>query len=221
MNTTQKDKCLRAYYHTDIEPTLDRLNQVKDIVSNFEAKGADRLQSALLMKNMDVDDIERFAEYIGQARDKMERELTRLRKYEKDFNQEFATDHNDYYNSVSVLLKKMRSHMSPLKKILRKFCPLKHPTAAQCAALDIPSKSVYESSMLSKGLYELNLFDLSTFPVAAQGLFTELLHFFKAEEECMNICTGILEEEMDIRKDPSRSWASLDKYSSFGFRMDR
>ena len=212
MNTTQKDKCRKAYYHTDIEPTLDRLNQVKDIVSNFEAKGADRLQSALLMKNMDVDDIERFAEYIAQARDKMERELARLHKYEKDFNQEFATDHNDYYNSVSVLLRKMRSHMSPLKKILKKFCPPRHPTAAQCAALNIPSKSVYESSMLSKGTYELNLFDLSTCPAAAQGLFTELLRFFKAEEECMNLCTGILEEEMEIRNDPSRSWASLDKY---------
>ena len=27
-----KKKCLTAYYNTDIEPTLDRLNQVKDIV---------------------------------------------------------------------------------------------------------------------------------------------------------------------------------------------
>lgn len=212
MDTTQKDKCRKAYYHTDIEPTLDSLNQVKDIVSNFEAKGADRLQSALLMKNMDVDDIERFAEYIAQARYKMERELARLRKYEKDFNQEFATDHNDYYNSVSMLLRKMRSHMSPLKTILKKFCPPRHPTAAQCAAFDIPGKSVYESSVLSKGTYELNLFDLSTYPDAAQRLFTELLLFFKAEEECMNLCTGILEEETEIRKDPSRSWASLDKY---------
>lgn len=212
MENLTKEKCRRAYYHTDIEPTLDRLNQVKDIVSNFEAEGASRLQNALLMKHMDIDDIERFAEYVTQARDKMERELARLRKYEKDFNQDFATDHNDYYNSVSVLLGKMRSHMSPLKMILKKFCPLKHPTAAQCEALNIPAKSVYESSMLSKGIYELNLFDLSTFPIAAQGLFTELLLFFKAEEECMNLCTDILEEEREIRKNPSRSWASLDKY---------
>ena len=212
MNTTQKDKCRKSYYHTDIEPTLDRLNQVKDIVSNFEAEGASRLQSALLMKHMDVDDIERIAEYIAQARDKMEHELERLRKYEKDFNQDFATDHNNYYNSVSVLLTKMRSHMSPLKNILKKFCPRKHPTAAQCENLNIPSKSIYESSILSKGTYESSLFDLTTFPEAAQGLFTELLSFFKAEEECMNLCTSILDVEMKIRKDPSRSWASLDKY---------
>ncbi len=212
MNTTQQEKCRKAYYHTDIEPTLDRLQQVTDIVSNFEAEGADRLQSALSMKFMDVADIERFTEYIAQACDKMEKELLRLKKYEKDFNQEFATDHNNYYNSVSVLLGKMRSHMSPLKNILKKFCPTRHPTAAQCAALDLPAKSVYESSMLSKGAYERNLFDLSTYPDAVQGLFTVLLNFFKAEEECMNLCMGILEEENDIREDPVRSWASLEKY---------
>lgn len=43
MKADQKEKCLQAYYHTDIEPTLDRLNQIKDIVSNFEKDGANRL----------------------------------------------------------------------------------------------------------------------------------------------------------------------------------
>lgn len=47
MTDNNKEKCRKAYYHTDIEPTLDRLNQVKEIVSNFEIEGADRLMSAL------------------------------------------------------------------------------------------------------------------------------------------------------------------------------
>lgn len=212
MKEEQILNCKKAYYYTDIEPTLDRLNQVKEIVADFEAQGADRLMSALLMKHMDEKDIERFVEYIGQAREKMEKELGRLHKYENSFNQEFATNHNDYYNSVSTLLRKMRSHMSPLKNILKKFCPTKHPTAAQCATFDLPGKSVYENSLLSKGVCESNIFDLSTFPAVAQGLYQELKLFFKAEEECMEVCTGILEEEKAIRNNPSRSWASLDKY---------
>lgn len=36
MTTDQKEKCCKAYYHSDIEPTLDRLNQIKDIVSNLK-----------------------------------------------------------------------------------------------------------------------------------------------------------------------------------------
>lgn len=31
MTTDQKEKCRKAYYHSDIEPTLDRLNQIKEI----------------------------------------------------------------------------------------------------------------------------------------------------------------------------------------------
>lgn len=34
MTDLVKTKCLTAYYNTDIEPTLDRLNQVKDIVTS-------------------------------------------------------------------------------------------------------------------------------------------------------------------------------------------
>ena len=40
MTTDQKEKCCKAYYHSDIEPTLDRLKQIKEIVSNFEKDGA-------------------------------------------------------------------------------------------------------------------------------------------------------------------------------------
>ena len=112
MTETLQQKCLKAYYKTDIEPTLDRLHQVKDIVSNFELEGADRLMSALKMKHMDLDEIERLAEYISQAREKMDKELKRLKLYEKDFNSDFATDHNLYYDSVSEILRHMRSHMS-------------------------------------------------------------------------------------------------------------
>ncbi len=53
MTTDQKEKCRKAYYHSDIEPTLDRLNQIKEIVSNFEKDGANRLTCALEMKHKD------------------------------------------------------------------------------------------------------------------------------------------------------------------------
>ncbi len=70
MKADQKEKCLQAYYRTDIEPTLDRLNQIKDIVSNFEKNGANRLTCALEMKHKDLDEIEKLSEFIAQAREK-------------------------------------------------------------------------------------------------------------------------------------------------------
>ena len=212
MNDKQKDECKKAYYHTDIEPTLDRLYQVKEIVSNFDKEGANRLMCALSMRHMDLEEIERLAEYIGQVHEKMEKELIRLKKYEPTFNNEFATDHNDYYNSTSEVLRHIRSHLSPLKIILKKFCPRKHPSATECQTFDIPQKSIFEGSILGTETYQLELFDLSTYPSPVQGLFTEMIRFFRAENDCMNVCTSILEEELNIRKDPVKSKYLLDKY---------
>lgn len=147
MKADQKEKCLQAYYHTDIEPTLDRLNQIKDIVSNFEKNGANRLTCALEMKHKDLDEIEKLSEFIAQAREKMEKELERLKKFEPTFNNQFATDHNNYYNSVSEVLRHIRSHLSPLKIILKKFCPRKHPTVQECETYKILPKSVIDASL--------------------------------------------------------------------------
>ena len=69
MTTDQKEKCRKAYYHSDIEPTLDRLNQIKEIVSKFEENGANRLTCALEMKHKDLDEIEQLSGFIAQACD--------------------------------------------------------------------------------------------------------------------------------------------------------
>ena len=205
METDQKNKCRQAYYRTDIEPTLDRLNQIKEIVSNFEKNGANRLTCALEMKHKDLDEIEQLSVFIAQARDKMEKELERLKKFEPSFNNQFATDHNNYYNSVSEVLRHIRSHLSPLKIILKKFCPRKHPSAAECEMYKISPKSVIDASLLGDEIYQPDLFELESFPPAVQGLYNEMIKFFKAEKECMDICArrtgytqGSYQEQMHI-----------------------
>ena len=218
MTTDQKEKCRKAYYHSDIEPTLDRLNQIKEIVSKFEKNGANRLTCALEMKHKDLDEIEQLAGFIAQACDKMEKELERLKKFEPSFNNQFATDHNNYYNSVSEVLRHIRSHLSPLKIILKKFCPRKHPSAAECDMYNIPPKSVIDASLLGDEIYQSDLFELESFPPAVQGLYNEMIKFFKAEKECMDICAEILQEELAIRKDPIKSKCILDKYRQKAYK---
>ena len=107
MKADQKEKKPVAYSITDIEPTLDRLNQIKDIVSNFEKNGANRLTCALEMKHKDLDEIEKLSEFIAQAREKMEKELERLKKFEPTFNNSICiwTCYHTSYNSVSEVLK--------------------------------------------------------------------------------------------------------------------
>ena len=90
MDNTEEIK--QAYYYTDIEPTLDNLHEIINICNIFINEGGDRLMCAMDMRKWDLDEIERLSGYIVQSRQKRETELFRLRKYEEDFNDMFATD---------------------------------------------------------------------------------------------------------------------------------
>ena len=109
-----------SYYYTDIEPELEVFNQIIRICEDFEKDGGDKLAYALSQRHWDLNEIERLNCYLMQARHKMEEELQRIEKLADTFNEEFATDHNDLFNSAAVLLGKIRSHTSPLKNILKK-----------------------------------------------------------------------------------------------------
>ena len=135
-----------------------------------------------------------------------------MKQFEKTFNQEFATDHNGYYNAVAELLRKMRSHMSVLKMVLNKTCPRNHPNKNICRKYNIASKSIYDESMLAITDYQEDAFGLSSYPDEVNGLHTELLKLFNAEKECFAICHSIIMEEEAIKKDPKRAKYLLDKY---------
>ena len=103
-----------SYYYTDIEPDLEAFNQIIRICDGFEKDGGDKLAYALSLRHWNLDEIERLNRYLMQARHKMEEEVKRMERLADTFNEEFATDHNDLFDSAAVLLGKIRSHTSPL-----------------------------------------------------------------------------------------------------------
>ena len=211
-----KTKVKNSYYTTDIEPELEALQQIIRICNDFENDGGDKLAYALSMRRWDLDEIEKLSYYILQAQHKMEEELRRVETLSKDFNDEFATNHNSFFNSAAELLSKIRSHTAPLKQILKKFCPRQHPNAKQRQRYNIASKSVRDESALARSDYQLTLFK-EHFPKQVKDLLEELQRFFAAEKKCMSICVSILKEEAEIRKDPVRSKYILDRYRKKAF----
>ncbi len=218
-----KEEINSAYYYTDINPTLDSLKEIITMCETFNKEGGDRLMCAMDMRRWDLDEIERLTGYILQSRLKMEPELKRLNKFKVDFNAKFATNHNDYYNSVAIILQHIRSHTSPLKLLLQKTCPRQHPDQRDCRIHGISSKSVMKSSILVAGPYQktaFNLDDPST-PAQVSGLFQELEKFFDMEAECMKICVDMINEEKEIRKDPQKSKYLLDNYRNNAYKKQK
>ncbi len=218
-----KEEIKRSYYYTDIEPTLDSLHEIISICETFEREGGDRLLYAIEMRKWDISDIDRLSDYIVNSRQKMETELIRLKRYKKGFNDEFATNHNNYYNSVALLLGHIRSHTKPLKELLKKTCNRNHPNTKKCQRYNIEPKSVRKASVLASGTYQIPIFNIddSSTPPQVSGLFHELQKFFANEKECMEICEEILKEEDDTRKDPIKSKYVLDKYRRKAFEKLR
>lgn len=209
---TELEIIKEKYYYKDFDPTLENLKKVMDIIENYEKYGAQQLMYALQMNHINIEEIDRLSQYIVEARQRLEQELKRVKKYEKTHNQEFATDHNGYYNAVADMLSKIRSHMSALKTILHKTCPRNHPNKNIRKKYNIPSKSIFDKSMLAITEYQEDAFGLPSYPDEVNGLHTELLKFFEAQNECFTICDNIIKEEEAIRKDPLRAKYILDIY---------
>ena len=180
----KKEEIRQAYYYTDIEPTLENLHDIIRISDIFIKEGGDRLMCAMDMRKWDLDEIERLTVYIIQSRQKMETELNRLKRYQEDFNYKFATDHNDYYNSVEIMLRRIRSHTSPLKNLLKNTCSRKHPNSKACRRYNIKPKSVRKESVLVSDTYQKPVFGIDdpTTPAQVAGLFHELNKFFANEK---------------------------------------
>ena len=206
-----KQEIKNSYYYTDIEPQLEVLQQIIKICDDFEKDGGDKLAYALEMRRWNLEQISHLSDYIMQARHKMEEELKRLKRLGDTFNHEFATDHNGCVESAAELLRRIRSHTSPLKNILKRFCTPKHPNRKQCQRYNIKSKSVMDESALARNDYQRTLFQ-EYYPQEVKELLNELNLFFAAEKQCMKICTAILKEEAEIRKSPERSKCILDMY---------
>lgn len=197
---------IRAQYiYSDVEPTIQSLNDIIDICEKFKEEGGDRLLYALSMRHWTLAQVERFTGYLADCRRKMEAELARLRKFQETFNRSFATDHNDHFNSVKILLRQIRSHTSPLKTLFGRTTERYHkPTAAQMETYQMESKPVREASVMGNAECPRSLFGIDdpSIPAQVRGLFHELEQFFAAEQECMECCLKVLKEEELIRQDP-------------------
>lgn len=213
----KEQRIKESYYRKDIDPTLDNLTQIVKITENYEKHGAQRLLYALQMNHIDGNEIEDLSQYLLDAGEKMEKELKRVKKYEEKFNQEYTTDHNGYYNAVAEMLRKIRSHIAPLKTVLKKTCPRRHPNRNVCQRYNIAGKSIYNESMLGITYYHKDVFGIYNYPDEVKGLHTALKKFFKAENECFKRCIDIINEEKKIKNNPQLAFCILDKCRRRGY----
>lgn len=185
------------FYSPKIYDPEAGMSQIIEAASKFHAE---RLVYALEFKNVDESWMERMAKEVAEYRIKLEKEHGRLKEFAKVFNQQFATVNNTCFSSAWILLKKLRSGISETKRIFQKFSPRGHRDTG--VHPEEQTVSVYDHSYISTDTYQLQLFDLKSFPPCVSALCDEMKKFFDVLINCMKLCRNVLKQEERIRQDP-------------------
>lgn len=200
------------YYKARLTLEPHTLDSMREIADNFMEDGADRVMYALEARNYKSVHIENLVQYLEASLAKMNKEKRHMEKFEGEFEQSFATDDNEYFPAIAIALKHMRSHTSPLMKILERTCPARHPNRTEREKYGLPQKNALTESTLAQGAYVPDLFGTDSFPPIVNQLITLLEQFFGMIDNCVDRCDNVVEREKTTRENPGKCEMILDDY---------
>ena len=162
----------------------------------------DLFQYALQYKNYDENKLTKMIEEVSEYRKKLEKEHERLLDFSKTFNKSFVTDNNRCFDTGLKLLRKLRSGISEVKKIYKKFCPRWSKRYSSYLAKTNKRPSAYEYSYFNEKEFQLSFWGLEDAPTCVQELYKEISNFFFQLNLSMSLCMQVIRDEEAIRKDP-------------------
>jgi len=185
-----------SYYQTQFD-SPEGLNAVVCAIENFSA---DRFFSVLSQKkNVRVEDITKLNAQILDATAKLQFEYANLQHFATTFNKQFVTRNNQFFETATILLRKLKSSAARFKDIFRRFTP-NSSAAVPSQIADKTPRLIYENSPLSSTEYTPALFHDAYIP-EVQILYQNMTTFFNLMDEAIIFCQDVINEEEIIRQD--------------------
>ena len=185
-------------YNKHIE-SLEDLELVVQAIENFSEK---RFLSALHTKSsFSMDAVISLDSDVLSAIACLQRQHADLQTFAKDFNRQFVTRNNHYFNSAHQLLRKIHTAATEFKHLFARFTPNSSAAAPRSTHATYVQPSIYERSPLATEAYTPSMFDLSTYPLEVQNLFRDMSRFFTLLRDSLLLCIDVIREEMYIRRD--------------------
>ena len=191
---------------------IDSLENLQYVAGVVEAFNQDRFLAALMGKrNISTEQLTRMKLQLADITNRLQEEYINLAEFGKTFNDRFTTDNNECFSSAMTLLKQVRSGMSSMINIYRKFAPQSAATV-RAAKLTSTELDLYARSAMAGAEYTLPLFDATEFAPEVLELYETMKAFMAIMGQCLQLCEDILAEEEQIRQDPD---ACLERYNLF------
>ena len=144
-------------------------------------------------------DVLKVKHNLVESRCILERELLRLADFAQEFNKLYATKNNKWFSSAEIMLKKIQSHYSRWKKLLKLTSPKKKRHRRGCRAVE---HSVYETSLLNKNQpFVIDCYGIESYGSLLVELKQELEKFLSDLVKGIKLCQTMLNEEKRIKED--------------------
>ena len=188
-------------YSTKVDKTEESLTEVVRLISQIEE---DRVFSAIISKRLSHDDLVEYTTHLKEIRQRQLREIEQLKKFAKQFNKEYATNHNKCFSTAQRLFNLIRSNMKETLNMFKKFCPRNNLRGPYLGSVEM-KPSVLTHSLISEVSYTPDMFGPSSYcDHATTEFITELGQFFEDVQDALLMCEDVLKEESIIRKDTVR-----------------
>lgn len=178
------------------------LSKLKEIISSLNLP---HLFNSILNQEMDDYQVFNVSLAVKKAHLFFRGELAELVRFSQGFNQQYATDNNQCFETASNLLCVIRDSVCSPKDLFRSV------RAFVCHQLKEGGEahdflSTFARSVLD-GTYCKKLFQLVSNPEFAMELYHELAEFFCEIVAAIKFCQKVREEEQAIRNNPDRCLA--------------
>lgn len=181
---------------------FDSFDGLVTVVQAIEGFSQERFLASLHLRNTrTLSDIAAIDAKVLAAIASLQAQHAQLLDFSRNFNRQFVTRNNRYFNSAHQLLRKIHSGVTQMKHIYKQFTPNSSVTIPQSAQPIYTQPSIYDRSPLAKESYTKPMFGVDTYPVEVQQLCEDMTRFFKVLRDSLLVCLEVMRQEEYIRRD--------------------
>lgn len=200
----------KSYHKNDLDKTYETLVEVHSLTNSFRTEGDQRLLCMLSLRQRKEDEIIRLTKYLSESLAKMSIEFVRAKAYATWYHQKYATDINGYFGLVIEMFKKLKSHLSPFKVLMKKGRYHNRPSEADCENFDIQQKTMIEGSVMGSASFQLSAFPKEEQPVEVRNLMDVYTDYYTALHDGISLCMEMLDLEEKRHKDENTTYYMLE-----------
>lgn len=191
-------------YNRHIDQTEEALRELREV---YDIDSIDRFMDGL--ESGEIRSEEQVVEFTNKIRNNdglAQLEYSRLKNLSNGFIEKFATNHNKRFNTVQIMMNRMRSSVSRGLKMLEGFCEKKRKKGQSKK-----KRHVIKNSKLGHGPYNISMWGLEQYKESVSTLYKEVCNYKEDLNKNITLALNMIERVDYVRSHPEIAEKIYDK----------